>query len=36
MQFISYLYIFTDKIKVGYLGSHICRQNKIGYPLIIN
>jgi len=26
MEFISFLYLFTDKSKVGYLFSHIYRQ----------
>jgi len=30
MQFISYLYLFTDKIKFGYHLSHIYRQIKVG------
>jgi len=47
MQFISYLYLFTDKIKLGYLLSHsykqklaiffhhMCRWNNVGYALLI-
>jgi len=27
MQLISYLYLFADKIKVGYYISHIYRQD---------
>jgi len=35
MQLVSYLYLFPDKIKVGYLLPQIYRQNKFDYLLIM-
>jgi len=32
MQFISYLFLFSNKIEVGSLLSHMCRQNMVSYP----
>jgi len=33
MQYISFLYLFTDKMKVCYLLSHMYRKNKVRYAL---